>query len=145
MEKWAAVAADWEQNWQSEYKDMEHSSSGCIYNKTPTPPAQGSLQKRGRSDRRARGSGICCGAVLLLSSVIPTKSHQRGCLHTSGTRTASMGMPEWTGKTKKPEPCTQNYKQLRNFVSQRSGLPQRRENQWVIQYQMISPEKHTYK
>lgn len=69
MEKWVAVAADWEQSWQSKYKDMEHSPTGYIYNKTPIPPAQGSLQKRGRSDSQSQGiRESAVGLCLLLSS-----------------------------------------------------------------------------
>lgn len=52
---------------------MEHSTIGYIYNKTPTPLAQGSLQKRGRSDSKSQGIresavGLC---LLLLSELHP--------------------------------------------------------------------------
>ena len=40
---------------------------------------------------------------------------------------------------KRPQPYTKNCSQLRNAESGRS-LPQRRVNQLVMQYQMVSPE-----
>jgi hypothetical protein len=43
-------------------------------------------------------------------------------------------------KFMRPQPSTMNYKKLRKAENSRSGLPQGRAHQLVVQCQMVSPE-----
>lgn len=74
---------------------------------------------------------------LEISEATPMISHYLDKNHTN--KHANMG----PGKPTKGL-NTQNYKQLRNSESGRNHLPQGRAHQLIIQYQMVSPETHTY-
>lgn len=65
--------------------------------------------------------GLC---VLVMSQTTPLKSYQRDHSNVNWTRTRTTGTGKVDrGKSKRPQPHTRNYRQLRKAESRRKSFP----------------------
>lgn len=110
-------------------------SNGYIYNKTPKPKVQWSLQMKGWKDckRIRRVSVRLCHQAM--SEATSIKTHQHNYLNKNWTRTTAVDMVKWTRENPRPQPYMKNSRQLRNadlLTGGKTAFTREENTNWLI-------------